>query len=78
MLGGVGQHFLARAYDAGEVTIVAPLDFLRMPLAALFGFIVFTEIPDIWSAAGTAVIIAALLFITRRDAVERRRQREAK
>ena len=52
MLGGVGQHFLARAYDAGEVTIIAPLDFLRMPLAALFGFIVFTEIPDIWVGRG--------------------------
>lgn len=58
------------------MTIVAPLDFLRMPLAAFFGFVVFSEIPDIWSAAGTAVIIAALLFITRRDAIERRRQRE--
>ena len=76
VLGGVGQNFLARAYDAGEVTIIAPLDFLRMPLAALFGFLVFSEIPDIWSAAGTAVIIGALLFIARRDAVERRRQRE--
>ncbi len=76
VLGGVGQNFLARAYDAGEVTIIAPLDFLRMPLAAFFGFVVFSEIPDIWSAAGTAVIIAALLFITRRDAIERRRQRE--
>lgn len=76
VLGGAGQNFLARAYDAGEVTIVAPLDFLRMPLAALFGFIVFSEIPDLWSAAGTAVIIGALLFIARRDAVGRRRQRE--
>ncbi len=76
VLGGVGQNFLARAYDAGEVTIIAPLDFLRMPLAALFGFAVFAEIPDVWSAAGTAVIISALLFIARRDAVERRRQRE--
>ena len=75
VLGGAGQNFLARAYDAGEVTIIAPLDFLRMPLAALFGFLVFAEIPDLWSAAGTAVIIAALLFIARRDAIERRRQR---
>ncbi len=76
ILGGAGQNFLARAYCAAEVTIIAPMDFLRMPLAALFGFIVFAEFPDVWSAAGTVVIISALLFITRRDAREREGRRE--
>ena len=66
LLGSFGQSFLARAYDAGEVTVIAPLDFLRMPLAAVLGLAVFHEVPDVWSVAGTAVIFAALLFITRR------------
>ncbi len=68
LLGSFGQSFLARAYDAAEVTAIAPLDFLRMPLAAVFGFVIFDEVPDAWSAAGTIVIFAALLFITRRAA----------
>ncbi len=67
LLGAVGQNFLARAYDAGDVGAVAPFDFIRLPLAALFGFLVFDEIPDAWSGAGTAIIIAASLYIARRE-----------
>ena len=66
LLGSFGQSWLARAYDAAEVTAIAPLDFLRMPLAAAFGFVIFNELPDLWSAAGTTVIFISLLILTRR------------
>ena len=68
LLGAVGQNFLARSYDAGEIGVVAPFDFLRLPMAALLGFLVFHEIPDGWSALGTLIIIAASLYIARREA----------
>lgn len=68
LLGSFGQRWLARAYEAAEVTAVAPLDFLRIPLAAAFGFLVFDELPDAWSGAGSAVVVASLVFITRRAA----------
>ena len=68
LLGAVGQNFLARAYAAAEVGVVAPFDFVRLLLAALLGFLVFGEIPDAWSGVGTVVIIAASLYIARREA----------
>ncbi len=68
LLGAVGQNFLARAYDAGDIGVVAPFDFVRLPMAALLGFLAFDEIPDAWSGAGTVVIIAASLYIARREA----------
>jgi drug/metabolite transporter (DMT)-like permease len=75
ILGAVGQDFLARAYDAGEVSIVAPFDFVRLPIAALFGFLIFAEVPDVWSIAGTAVIIASAIYLMRRGAREQRELR---
>lgn len=71
-LGWIGQLFLARAYDAAEVTVVAPFDFVRLPLAALLGYLVFAEIPDAWSFAGATVIIASALYLARREARDRR------
>ncbi len=68
LLGAVGQDWLARAYGAAEVTIVAPLDFLRLPIAALLGFTLFGEIPDSLSIFGMAIIFAASLYIARREA----------
>ena len=64
-LGAIGQAFLARAYDAGDVSIVAPFDFMRLPIAALFGYLVFSELPDTWSIVGTLTIIASALYLLR-------------
>ena len=63
VLGAVGQDFLARAYDAGEVGIVAPFDFMRLPVAALLGYLVFAELPDGWSIAGTVVIVCSAIYL---------------
>lgn len=73
VLGAIGQDWLARAYDAAEVTVVAPFDFGRLPVAAVLGFVVFDEVPDIWTIAGTLVIIAASLYIAHREARGRKR-----
>ena len=72
VLGAAGQEFLARAYDAGEVSIVAPFDFMRLPIAALLGYIAFSELPDAWSIAGTVVIVAAALYLLRRGRKEQK------
>ena len=72
VLGAFGQGFLARAYDAGEVSIVAPFDFMRLPVAALLGYLIFNELPDPWSIAGTIVIIASAVYLMRRGRIEQR------
>ena len=72
VLGAVGQDFLARAYDAGEVSIVAPFDFIRLPVAALFGYLFFSELPDAWSIAGTLTIISAAIYLLRRGQREQK------
>ena len=78
VLGAAGQAFLARAYDAGEVGVVAPFDFLRLPIAALLGFLIFHELPDVWSAVGTGIIAASAIYLLRRSAKERQRTQENK
>jgi drug/metabolite transporter (DMT)-like permease len=66
-VGAFGQICLARAYEAAEVGVVAPLDFIRLPVAALIGFLIFSEFPDAWTWIGTAVILAAVYDITNRE-----------
>lgn len=72
LFGSSGQTFLTRAYAAGEVTIIAPLDFTRVIVAGLIGFVLFDELPDGWGFAGTAVIIASCVYIVRREAMLKR------
>ena len=76
LFGASGQTSLTRAYAAGEVTIIAPLDFTRVIIAGIIGFVLFKELPDMWSFVGTAVIIASCAYIVRREAMLK--QAEAK
>jgi drug/metabolite transporter (DMT)-like permease len=77
VLGFIGQSWLARAYDAAEVNVVAPFDFGRVPIAAAIGFLAFDEIPTLWSGLGTLVIVGASLFIARRHGVRRSAEKPA-
>ena len=72
LFGSSGQTFLTRAYANGEMTIVAPLDFLRVIVAGIIGYFIFDELPDAWAFAGTAVVVAACAYIVRREAMLRR------
>ena len=69
--GSSGQYFLTRAYAAGEMTVVAPLDFLRVIVAGVIGFVLFDEIPDTWAFVGAAVVVSACAYIVRREAMLR-------
>ena len=64
--GVVGQTCLTRAYRAGDMTVIQPMDFMRIPMAAGMGFVLFGEVPDALAALGTAIVMAASSYIVYR------------
>jgi drug/metabolite transporter (DMT)-like permease len=59
-LAGTGSHYcLSKAISLADATIVMPMDFLRLPLTALVGYMLYSEGLDIWSVAGGLMILAA-------------------
>tara|TARA_Y100001936_G_C16093179_1_gene688626 strand:+ start:1963 stop:2877 length:915 start_codon:yes stop_codon:yes gene_type:complete len=74
LVGSTGQYCLTRAYAAGEMTIIAPLDYTRIIIAAVIGLVFFNEIPDAWAFAGAAIVICACGYIVRREAILRKEQ----
>lgn len=64
-LGAVGltSHFcLTQAFRSGDATVVVPLDFLRIPLIALVGWIFYGEHLDGFVFAGAGFIICGVLW----------------
>ncbi len=60
---GTFSHFcMARALSFGEATVVAPMDFARLPLSALLGYALYAERFDIWTGIGALVILSGNLF----------------
>jgi drug/metabolite transporter (DMT)-like permease len=59
------QRTYNRGIQAADVSVAMPFNFTRLVWAALLGWIVFAEFPDIWTWVGGTVIFAASVWLTR-------------
>jgi drug/metabolite transporter (DMT)-like permease len=69
-LGIAGQGLITHGWTLGDVTALVPLDYSRIVYSALLGYLVFGELPGLWSVAGMAIIVASSLYLV---LTERRR-----
>ncbi|MEO0680273.1 MAG: DMT family transporter [Pseudomonadota bacterium] len=67
-LSGLGAHAsLARALSLAPATVVAPMEFLRLPLIAVVGLWIYGEPLEIAVFAGAAVVFGANLMNLRAE-----------
>ncbi len=67
-VAGYAAHYcLTRAMAAADASFVVPFDFMRLPLAAGFGYVLFAERLEPWTWLGAAVIFAAAYYNTWRE-----------
>ena len=66
--GTIGHVCWTRAVQLAEVSQLQPLEFTKLPLVALLGFLIFAEIPTVWTWFGGAVIFASTFYISYREA----------
>jgi drug/metabolite transporter (DMT)-like permease len=43
--------------------VLVPLDYSRIVYSAALGYLLFRELPGLWSPAGMAVIVSASLYL---------------
>ena len=68
LLASVSHIFFTRAFALCDASAVQPLDFTRLPLVALLGYLFLGEVPSGWVWLGGAIIAGAAIYITRREA----------
>jgi drug/metabolite transporter (DMT)-like permease len=55
---GLSAHYgIQRAFQLADATVVLPMDFLRLPLIALVGFLLYGEALDLAVLVGAALIV---------------------
>jgi drug/metabolite transporter (DMT)-like permease len=67
VLGGAGHYLLAVAHRYAPSSVIAPFLYQQVIYMALFGYIVFGDVPSgaVW--AGAAVVIASGLYLFSRE-----------
>ncbi len=58
---------LARALAAADASAIMPFDYARLPFIALFAFLLFGEVAEIWTWVGAAIIAGSAFYIARRE-----------
>ena len=75
VMAGTGHYFLTIAYSQAPAAIVSPFNYTQLIGAAILGYAVFKDVPDLWTCVGSAVIIASGLYIGYRERVRHRMAR---
>jgi drug/metabolite transporter (DMT)-like permease len=65
----LNQWCYIKGMQEGDAAAMAPLDYTRLVFAAAAGFLLFHELPGVWTMAGAAVVVGATAFITWREHV---------
>jgi drug/metabolite transporter (DMT)-like permease len=66
---GTGGHMLwTRALKLGDVSALTPISFMQLPVVAIFGYLLFDEAVDRWTAIGAGIIFTANAYIAHREA----------
>lgn len=69
--GTMGVWFVSRAYAHAEIGAVVPLDFLRLPMVAVAGWLLFDETTDRWTVIGALMIFVSAYVLARAEARDR-------
>ena len=72
VVAGTGHYTLIKAMSLTEASDLAPMNYLTLVSALLWGFLFFAEIPAASTLAGAAIIVLSGLYLWRRARQERR------
>lgn len=74
VLAGFGHFMWTSAYRYAEASTLAPFTYINILGATLIGFILFGNLPDMWTWVGAAIIIFAGIYVAHRERVRAKEQ----
>jgi drug/metabolite transporter (DMT)-like permease len=66
-----GQWIVVLAFRYADASVLAPFSYTQLLWVSVLGFLVFGEVPDIWTVAGAGFIVASGLYTAHRERVRR-------
>ncbi|SFI98427.1 DMT family transporter [Aerobium aerolatum] len=65
--GGFGHYLLIRAYKIATTSALAPYPYSQMLWMIALGWLIFNDLPDLWTVVGASIIVASGLYILHRE-----------
>jgi drug/metabolite transporter (DMT)-like permease len=66
-----GQWIVVLAFRYADASVLAPFSYTQLLWVSILGFIIFGELPDVWTVTGAAFIVASGLYTAHRERIRR-------
>ena len=67
VMATLAQWLLIKALSLGEASLLAPIGYIALIFATLWGFLLFGDLPDQWTVIGALVIVASGVYVWSRE-----------
>ena len=74
-LAAIGAYLISQAYRISQAGLIAPFEYIALPLSILWGVVFFCDWPDALGWVGTALIAGAGLYVFYRETIAGRTNR---
>ncbi|MDP6259105.1 MAG: DMT family transporter, partial [Rhodospirillales bacterium] len=62
------NHFaMTWSVKLADISIIEPISFTRLIWAAIVGYFLFSDVPNVFTLIGGAVVLASVIYIARRE-----------
>jgi drug/metabolite transporter (DMT)-like permease len=66
-----GQWIVVLAFRYADASVLAPFSYTQLLWVSILGFLIFGEVPDLWTVVGAVFIVGSGLYTAHRERVRR-------
>ncbi|RBW50451.1 EamA/RhaT family transporter [Phaeobacter gallaeciensis] len=67
-----GQWFGVKALRLAEASVIGNIQYMQLIYASLLGFVIFDEVPDLFTISGAVVIVGSALYLLHHETLSKR------
>lgn len=69
----LGESLIIRALDIAQAVVVAPIHYSLILWSTFYGWLIFADLPDLWTTVGCGIIVASGLYTLNRERIAAKR-----
>lgn len=77
VLAGLGELLVIKALEIAQAVVVAPVHYSLLIWSTMYGYLVFSQLPDQWTWIGALIIVATGIYTLNRERQAAAKQRAA-
>jgi drug/metabolite transporter (DMT)-like permease len=66
-----GQWIVVLAFRYADASVLAPFSYIQLLWVSVLGFIIFGEVPDMWTVTGAVFVVGSGLYTAHRERIRR-------